>query len=188
MEEALLTRMLAEHEIDDAIAIYCRGVDRGDEELMASAFHADADVNHGLHGRTHADDPAYSQFSMFHHQLGNRVIVLDGDRAASETYFTAVQGFTYDGVGYDQMVKARYLDRWERRGGPFRIVYRRVVWDWVRTEPSSPSWPNGSAITWNGHRVEHGDIFWGERSRGDLSYALFGDLAAPIAHAGGSSS
>jgi hypothetical protein len=164
-------------ELSDAMARYCRGVDRGDDELMGSIFHPDADVSHGLHERTHADDPAYDDFTFFHHHIGNQVVEIAGDIAATETYLTATQGFVLDGVAYDMRVKARYLDRWERRGGPFKVAYRRVVWDSVRTERSSPTWPDGAYIRWAGHRVERDDLRWGSRSRDDESYSFFGELS-----------
>jgi hypothetical protein len=164
-------------EIADAMARYCRGVDRGDDELMASIFHQDADVQHGMHARTHAGDAPYTSFTFFHHHIGNQVVELAGDVAVSETYLTAAQGFVLDGVEYDMQIKARYLDRWERRdGGPFKVVFRRVVWDWVRTEPSSPTWPDGAYIHWGGRKVSRDELCWGSRSRDDPSYPLFGEV------------
>jgi hypothetical protein len=165
--------LLARLEISDAMATYCRGVDRGDDELMASIFHPDADVDHGLHRRTHAGDAAYTSFSFYHHLIGNQVVEISGDLAATETYLAATQGFVLDGVEYDMHVKARYLDRWERRGGPFKVAHRRVVWDWVRTEPASPAWPDGSYIHWGGRQVSRDELHWGSRSRDDPSYAVF---------------
>jgi hypothetical protein len=165
--------LLARLELSDAMARYCRGVDRGDEALMASIFHDDADVSHGLHTRTHADDSAYDDFTFFHHHVANQVVEIAGDVAATETYLIAAQGFRRDGVDYEMHVKARYLDRWERRGGPFRVAYRRVVWDWVRTEPASPTWPDGAYIHWAGNAVSREQLRWGTRSGDDESYALF---------------
>lgn len=172
-ERDSLEYLAARLEISDAMATYCRGVDRGDDDLMASIFQPDADVSHGLHARTHADDPAYGSFTFFHHHIGNQVVEITGDRAASETYLSATQGFVLDGVDYEMHVKARYLDRWERRDGPFKVVYRRVVWDSVRTEQSSPTWPDGASIHWAGNRVMHDDLRWGSRSHDDESYSLF---------------
>jgi hypothetical protein len=171
-----LDYIAARLELADAMARYCRGVDRGDEALMGSVFHDDADVSHGLHERTHADDPAYDDFTYFHHHIGNQVVKIDGDVAVTETYLTAMQGFELEGIAYDMQVKARYLDRWERRGGPFKIAYRRIVWDTVRTVPTSTTWPDGASIHWGGHRVFRDSLAWGARTREDASYALFEEV------------
>jgi hypothetical protein len=62
------------------------------------------------------------------HHLTNQTIALDGpDRAGVESYFIAWQGFARDGqMGVVQAI-GRYLDRFERRDGDWRIAHRVVV-------------------------------------------------------------
>ena len=51
----------------------------------------------------------------------------------------------------------RYIDRFEKRGGEWRIAHRQVVYDWSKIEPIAAEYPN--------EQFEHG-----KRSREDASY------------------
>src|SRR5205085_6800983 len=65
------------------------------------------------------------------HLLGQSLIRIDGDEAAAETYFLAVQR-RRDAAGapYCEQLGGRYVDRLERRNGSWRIKHRTAVRDW----------------------------------------------------------
>jgi len=128
-------------DIRQTMYAYARGVDRLDEELIAAAYHTDAYDDHGnfrgdkagtvmtiiRNGRT---GPATAST----HQLGNMLIDLKGDVADVETYFIAYQRLEESGKAFTRTRTGRYLDRFERRDGRWRIFRRRVVDDWSRLD------------------------------------------------------
>jgi hypothetical protein len=119
--------------IREALLRYCRGVDRGDADLIASAYHADAVDEHGSSsfsgetvGRGIVEMTRSSRLSM--HHVTNQFIELDGpDHAGCETYYTVWQ--TMDREGEECVLHAlgRYVDRFERRDGEWKIAHRLVI-------------------------------------------------------------
>ena len=76
-----------------------------------------------------------------HHLLGNILIDLDGDVARVETLFTSFhQRRDAEGQLWDETLRGRYLDRFERRVGAWKIARRVVVWDASRVEQAAGSW------------------------------------------------
>ncbi|WP_427919208.1 nuclear transport factor 2 family protein [Streptomyces sp. cg40] len=139
-EVAAVRDELARAEIRDALFRYCRGVDRADEDLIRSAYHPDAHDRHGRYdGPSHAFATAHvarmpSTAEGIQHLLGNMLIELDGDSARVETYFIAAYRPKAD-LDVVAMFGGRYLDLFERRGGPWLIANRTVVNDWTFRHP-----------------------------------------------------
>lgn len=128
-------------EIRQAMYAYARGVDRGDQELLAPAFHDDAYDDHGNFRGNKADALAALGRSAQNkdvkasmHHLGNILIDLEGDFANVETYFVAYHRRVIDGKTYTRSRAGRYLDRFEKRDGRWRVLNRRVVDDWSRLD------------------------------------------------------
>jgi hypothetical protein len=125
-----------------------------------------------------------SDYSATQHFIGNLLIEVDGDSASSETYFVARQRFGHDGMDYDFVIAGRYLDRWERRGGAFRISSRTLVWDWMRTDPVSTPWPGPDhhvpKALWGGAPLSTDGARFGIPSREDFSYELFAGLGEKV--------
>ena len=138
--------------IADVINRYCHILDRRRWESMAMCFHPDAtylfgaidgDWRHFVGAAQAVLDPLRSS----HHQIGNMLIRLDGDRADSETYFTAYHRVAAEapasaplpgtGHDYDVVIGGRYIDRFERRDGEWRIAHRTGVSDWRRDTPAA---------------------------------------------------
>jgi len=128
-------RELADREaIRDCIYRYCRGVDRFDRQLMLECYHPGAIDDHGQ-GELSVEqfieyamsrDPSRSRV----HHVGNILIELHGDTALVETYWMAYQAWM---EGERQFVRSRcgrYADNFERRGGRWAIMHRRVIDDW----------------------------------------------------------
>jgi hypothetical protein len=136
-------------EIRQVLYRYCRGVDRGDEALIRSVYHPDATDDHGAWKGRGVDFAAYivdsldKQEGVSQHHITNVLIDLDGDKASVESYFLAFHPYT---PGEDRQEKiafvgGRYLDRFERRDGEWRISDRKVLLDWTRSDVAGESWP-----------------------------------------------
>jgi hypothetical protein len=138
ISESELQSLVDKQAIYDAMMLYCRGVDRCDEELMRSVYHEDAHDHHGGFS-----GPAWEFVELFvpqsrsestftMHLVGNMYIELDGDSASSESYFVAHVGRAADGVEYVDAFGGRYVDQWERRDR-WGIAAREVVHEWSRS-------------------------------------------------------
>jgi hypothetical protein len=75
--------------------------------------------------------------------IGNILIRIDGDKAAVESYLWAVSVIDGEAGPRDVTTAGRYLDRFERRGGEWRIAERMVVHDWFRETAESGDWRVG---------------------------------------------
>ncbi len=168
--EGMLRILVDKQEIHEALMRYCRGVDRGDERLTLSAFHEGARDNH--HG---VEELASERFAMrtppakrtikaISHNICNELIQVDGDVAHSESYFIAYHRIEHEGRELDWILGARYVDRFERRNGSWRIAHRTVVFDWQRFDDVSDP-PEGLQQVTAFDRAEHGT-----RTSADFSY------------------
>jgi hypothetical protein len=134
--EALLDR----EAIRDCLHRYCRGIDRLDEEALRSAYWPDATDRHGAYQGPAAGfiERALRNLKTagrMVHMLGNIQIELHGDVAAAESYFLAFQEEAADGGARETLLCGRYVDRFEKRAGEWRIAARTVTYDWMRSTP-----------------------------------------------------
>ena len=140
MADEELMKRLAEAadrvEIHQTLMRYCRGVDRADEALINSAFHPGAIDDHGT--PRPATELAYGVARTSHRQLmhftGNVLIELEGDTAYVESYFMSISPSEVDGKTHTRWRAGRYLDRFERRDGAWKIAHRMVVDEWARLD------------------------------------------------------
>jgi hypothetical protein len=141
----------------DCLTRYSRGLDRHDEELLTSVYHADATDHHDPFLGSPADFVPWA--NQFHeadyvahtHAITNNTVDIEGDVAHSETYVQAVMR-RKDGLL--DVRGGRYIDRLERRDGVWRIAAREVLVDWASTIGSSvvQGHPTG---TWNRSDVSY---------------------------------
>ena len=128
------TRLLLDRrEIRDCVHRYARGLDRHDDALLASAFHPDAIDNHGdFVGRRAefvrwANHQVHEPLILHNHHITTHRAEIDGDVAHGETYVIFIlrhkDGKTVR-VGF-----GRYVDRFERRDGEWRIALRQIATD-----------------------------------------------------------
>ena len=168
--EHKLQLLLDKQEIHEALMRYCIGIDRCDLQLVLSAFHEDALDNH-----SGVEERAVDRFtrtinarSMWVcHNIGNVLIQVNGAEAASQSYFTAWHRLTHEGRTFDWVIAGRYVDRFTRRNGEWRIAHRTVVYDCERFDLVSPEKPVGHPSATFFDRVVRG-----ERSQADFSYQL----------------
>ncbi len=134
-------------EIAEVVMAYCRGFDRCDEALLRACFHPDATHEHGAFKGLSHDFCAHGLelvrgVLLTHHQLGQVSIELDGERAWVESYFTSYHRFGEvpppGGQPHeDRIMGGRYVDRFERLDGVWRIAHRQGINEWVRYEPAA---------------------------------------------------
>jgi hypothetical protein len=131
---AAVQRLIDLQEIRDCLNRYARGLDRHDEELLASAYHPDALDHHGpfvgdiASFVQWANELHESAWAAHSHYMVNNDVEFDGDVAHSEAYVLFVLR-RKDGERLD-FGGGRYLDRFERRDGEWRIAQRQLVVDW----------------------------------------------------------
>lgn len=133
---------------------YCRALDRMDEPLLRSVFHEDSTHHHDVYRGSSSDFCGYAMqvvrgLESTQHLLGNVLVEIDGDLAASEAYFLAhhriAAGVAGSGmfahhdiaIAEDVFVGGRYIDRFERREGVWRIAHRTGVHEWESWRPAS---------------------------------------------------
>jgi hypothetical protein len=133
--------------IRDCLYRYCRGIDRMDGEVLASAYWPGAmDYHTGFTGTVEQFVewalPRLAEMEQNMHMIGNILIRLDGDTAKVESYLWSVS--VLPGANPRQvMVCGRYLDRFEKRSDEWRIAERLVVHDWFEEKPATADWTVG---------------------------------------------
>lgn len=162
--------LLARQEIHDALLRYCWGIDRGDLELVLSAFHEDALDNH-----SGVEESAVERFTRTvvegaamrtSHNLSNVLIQVDGAVASAQSYLTAWHQFDFEGKTYDWVIAGRYVDRLECRNGKWRIAHRTVVYDMERFDEPGGKPAGHPAVGFLDHVIR------GKRSREDYSFQV----------------
>jgi ketosteroid isomerase-like protein len=172
MRRLTLDELLDRQEIHDVLVSYARGADRGDADLIAAAYHDDAIEDHGGTFLGPAKDyvamlrkllPGAPRMS---HILTNVLIELDGDRAVAEGYFLTFSRRDGGDDPFDSLTMARVVDRFERRGGAWKIAHRRLAWEWNHEMPMKETWgrgliaPDPSKLVRGGKKPD--DILYGD--------------------------
>jgi SnoaL-like domain len=161
--------------IHDVIVRYCRGVDRSDPALVLAAFHDDAIDNHfgavlpfrEAIGTLKAARNGTPSKTTSMHNLCNILIEVDGDVARCESYVIVLVRIPQEGGALDWIHAGRYVDRFERRNGAWRIAYRTVVYDLERFDEVVPA-PDGLT------QARYLDkAVRGRRGTQDFSYEIF---------------
>lgn len=148
--EAEVRDLAARRDINAAIQRYMRGQDRLLPELQHTAFHDDAQVDCGLYAGSAAGFVDFAQGFLAQmkgsqHLIGQVTIEIDGDVAQGEVYFFAWHRLVEDDGEKDLFVCGRYIDRYEKRAGEWRIADRRELIDWARTDPAADAFLKANA-------------------------------------------
>jgi hypothetical protein len=140
---------LDREEIRELSRRYMRGLDRLDGTLLNSVFASDATVDYGFFQGSATDFVDFAlgvltEHEANHHFIGQMMVDVSGERAVGEIYFQAfhriIQDDGQDGGKSgkkDLFIAGRYLDRYERKDGNWRIAFRSEVNDWSRTDPAA---------------------------------------------------
>jgi hypothetical protein len=130
-----LQQLLDREAIREVIQRFARGLDRHDDELVASTYHPDALDHHGAFLGSPAEFIPWANalhaadWSVHQHHLTTHTIELDGDVAHAETY--CIGAFRRRDEAVVDLAGGRYIDRLERREGGWRIIAREAVIEWA---------------------------------------------------------
>ena len=178
--------LAARQEISDVIHRYCHAIDRRRWWLMETVFHEDATyrftvIEGGWRNFVEQARQLVEPLAVTHHQVSNILVALDGDVAHTETYLTAYHlvpadyppdlAFPGTGQPYEVVTGGRYVDRFERRDGVWRIAHRIGLFDWRRDQPLADGGLSQAPGDWRG---AHGEL---DPSR---SVAAHWRAAAPV--------
>ena len=159
--EKRLRDHLDKEEIKEVLYRYCRGIDRLDEELIASIYHPDGVEHHGAFQGLGSEFARIivvklrELFDCSQFGLRNVYIDLDGDTAYTEGYMQAVA----QKDGKQMTMYTRFIDRFERRdGGPWKIAKRVIAFDFSTVQDATERYA--------------GEVHFphGQRDRSDISY------------------
>jgi len=138
-----LAALLDEQAIRRVLLRYCRGIDRLDIELVRDCYWPQATDRHGPFTGTRDEFlawvvPLLRRHTMTMHHIGNMLIDFPADRAAepdiavAETYGVAYHsGPPERDPRWNYAAGFRYVDRFERRDGTWRIADRVTAIEWV---------------------------------------------------------
>ncbi len=159
-------------EIETILTTFARGLDRTDENLLRSVLHPDATLDFGPgifqgigNDYVHWVLGVLNGVRSSHHMISNVSVELEGDTALTECYFHAHFRLDKPVGREDVFMGGRFLDRFERRpggpGGAWKIVHRKQILDWVRTEAVSDIFYH-----------QNPDALWSYRTKTDPSYQM----------------
>jgi hypothetical protein len=123
--------------IEDCLKRFARAVDRQDWKLARELYHDGAWDDHGFFKGppdaflAHIAKMHEAQQHSMHFNTNVLIEFQAKDRAFVETYVLVLQRFADRRV----TASARYLDRFERRGGQWRVAQRTLVFGDMVSEP-----------------------------------------------------
>ncbi len=139
-------------EIMAVMTQYCHSLDRRDYALLRQCFHDDSVHQHGAFTGPSSEFIGFAiellnEIGATHHHLSLPHMRLEGDVAHVESYFVAYHrvpaetslsgAFAGIGAPQDLYIGGRYIDRFEKRGGRWKIASRIGVHDWQRLSPAA---------------------------------------------------
>jgi hypothetical protein len=147
-----LAVMLHREAIRDVLHRYSYGMDRRDQEILATVFWPDSTVEYGMF---YGSGTEFAQFiipwfeemrmTSTMHMLGNSLIRVAGTTAVAETYFQAFHCAPNEsGTKRDVFVAGRYHDEFAYRGSEWRICGRKLWFDWFRDFGDTGDWTTGT--------------------------------------------
>ena len=151
--------LLAKQAIYELSCRYMRALDRTDAELLRSVFFEDAYCEYGFVDGTPDVFIDYAigalkEHKANQHMIGNVLIEIEGEEAFGEVYFQAYHKVEAQ-PGFDDIIIAgRYLDRYEKREGEWKMAYRSERVDWSRSQPTNDPYFEMAPDTLLGGRLD----------------------------------
>jgi hypothetical protein len=182
-------RLADREEIRDVMFRWCRAVDRRRFADIREVFHPDGYDDHGIYkggveGLIAWLTERHRTIVHSTHLIGNMLIeFVARDAALVETYAQASQRYGVGGAAtraaitggsgpkddaFDMVISGRYVDRFERRDGHWRIAHRTTVFDSSMIFPL-PATPPQMGADWAVGRRDESDPLWQIREKSGLA-------------------
>jgi len=171
-----LVSLLDREKIRECLQRLARGEDRRDPGLIRAAHWPDSSSDYGVFCGSFDEYfawviPGSPAIPVTQHVLGQSVIELKGDTALVETHVNSYHRVNMGSAEHDTIVGGRYLDRFERRDGEWRIAHRTMLYDWFQDFGASADWSKGvMGMPFSGDHFsgkangDYSEIFFGQRS------------------------
>lgn len=172
-DQTPIDALVAKDAIRDLVLQFCRAVDRGDVVLAQTLYEDDALDEHGFNRTNTAREFLDSIEAMeagltaIQHNITNHLIRVTGpDSAEGEAYVIAYHRAEDEDVANLLITGGRYLDRYTKREGQWRIAHRKCIVDWAHEMTVPAKLHDGNPIT-------DGSIPAGRMDAEDPSYSFF---------------
>ncbi len=135
-----LQLMLDKMALHELVQNYCRAVDRRDYALLESVYHPDSIDDHSPMFKGSGPEfvrwvpSSVERFELTQHVIVSASFVVDGTIAEGECFIVAYH-LRKQEPQRETIAHGRYLDRYEKRDGVWRILYRKIIYDWSEVRP-----------------------------------------------------
>ena len=133
--------------IREVLARVSRGVDRLSPDILRSVYWPDAKVYSSFFDGTAEEFIVWLTGNRKDvtagatHNICNIAIEVEGDRAWGETYFIGLSENRPDGENpFNNVTSGRYLDKFEKRDGEWRILQRTFAYELTARLPHHTAW------------------------------------------------
>jgi hypothetical protein len=165
--------LIAKDEIRDLVLTFCRAVDRGDVDLARTLYEHDALDEHGINPTNTAEEffgliePMEAGLTTIQHNITNHLVRMTGpDSAEGEAYLIAYHRAEGEDTAYLLITGGRYLDRYSKRQGQWKIAHRKCVLD-IANDVTVPTKLDAD------NPITNGSVAPGQMNAKDPSYAFF---------------
>lgn len=143
-----LKALLDREQIRECIARLARGEDRRDAALITASYWPESTIDFGMFLGSFDKYlefvvPGSPAIPVTQHVLGQSFIELNGNAARVETQVTSYHRVNMGAEERDTVIGGRYLDRFEKRAGEWRIADRVMLYDWFQDFGVSVDWSKG---------------------------------------------
>jgi len=153
MTDPTIQEVLDHFAIRKVLERYCHACDRCNRDLLESCYWPGAGDDHGTYS---GPAEGFIDFVMpvlktaydgTTHMIAQSTMRIDGDLAAVETYVLATHKLAGVTPSAINRVGGRYVDRFEKRGGEWRIADRTLLIDWTENQPDGTVPEGARALT-----------------------------------------
>jgi len=170
--EPEIERYLDRAKIVDCVTRLARGEDRRNADLIRSCWWPDATFDYGVHSGDFETYlawvvPGADAIKDTQHLIGQTHVEIDGAVAHAESHVFSYHRIDMGQGDRDTCIGGRYLDRFEKRGGEWRIADRVMLYDWEQEWGAAADWSKG--VMGYPFTAEH----FAGRAKGDFSESFF---------------
>jgi hypothetical protein len=131
--QAEVTYLMDRQQIADTLQKYIRGIDRHDKDLARSAFWPEARINMGgepqaLDEYVNDEEGLLATYLAHQHHITGQTVEIQGNTAHVESYVLFL-ALPHNVAEKTEVGSGRYIERWEKRKGEWKILVREYVHD-----------------------------------------------------------